>query len=46
MSGIENLVPIPKTGKQAAKAVKMTAAVMALTDGKIVLDWSPEQVAE
>lgn len=31
--------------KQAAKAVKTAALVIALVEEKIVLDWSPEQVA-
>jgi transposase, IS30 family len=31
--------------KQAAKAVKMTATAIVLIEAKIILDWSPEQVA-
>jgi len=33
-----------KRRAQAAKAVKMTAAVIVLIEAKIVLDWSPEQI--
>jgi transposase, IS30 family len=31
--------------RQAAKAVKMTATAIVLIEAKIILDWSPEQVA-
>jgi transposase, IS30 family len=34
-----------KRREQAAKALKMTAALMLLIEAKIVMDWSPEQIS-
>jgi transposase, IS30 family len=34
-----------KRRKQAAKALKMTPALILLTETPIVMDWSPEQIA-
>jgi IS30 family transposase len=34
-----------KRRKQAAKALKMTAALILLIEAKIVMDWSPEQIS-
>src|SRR6266508_1725961 len=34
-----------KRRKQAAKALKMTAALILMIEAKIVMDWSPEQIS-
>jgi IS30 family transposase len=34
-----------KRRKQAAKALKMTAALILLIEARIIVDWSPEQIS-